>query len=194
MKDYAVQLRDTAGELFEFTASEMAELPDFDQRCVRDQLRWNDDYVAPLVREFATTLLTKMQREPGQHQGLVFAATTEHANHLERVFAPVMNLNAEFPFRLQPADTLLDNGSDNASFTRANVPAFLWGQSGDLARYSDTHHTQHDTFDRAIPEYQEHSAIVVALFAFPLFAMIESGFNNHARSTAKAASASANTA
>ncbi len=86
MKDYAVQLRDTAGELFEFTASEMAELPDFDQRCVRDQLRWNDDYVAPLVREFATTLLTKMQREPGQHQGLVFAATTEHANHLERVF------------------------------------------------------------------------------------------------------------
>ncbi|MEX0784941.1 MAG: DEAD/DEAH box helicase family protein [Dehalococcoidia bacterium] len=87
MKDYAVQLRDADGELFEFTASEMAELPDFDQRCVRDQLRWNDDYVAPLVREFATTLLTKMQHQPGQHQGLVFAATTDHANHLERVLA-----------------------------------------------------------------------------------------------------------
>lgn len=87
MKDYAVQLRDEAGGIYEFTASEMAELPDFDRRCVREQLRWNDDYVAPLVREFATTLLTKMQRGTARHQGLVFAATTEHANHLERVFA-----------------------------------------------------------------------------------------------------------
>jgi carboxypeptidase Q len=85
---------------------------------------------------------------------------------LERVFAPVMSLNSEFPFRLQPADTLLDNGSDNASFSRVNVPAFLWGQSGDLARYNDTHHTQLDTFERAVPSYQEHSSIVVALAAY----------------------------
>jgi Zn-dependent M28 family amino/carboxypeptidase len=87
---------------------------------------------------------------------------------LERVFAPVMSLNSQFPFRLQPADTLLDNGSDNASFTRANVPAFLWGQSGDLANYTETHHTQYDTFDRAVPAYQEHSSIVVALAAYGL--------------------------
>ncbi len=87
MKDYAVQLRDAEGDVYEFTASEMAELPDFDQRCVRQQLRWNDDYVSPLVREFAATLQSKMALAPGQHQGLVFAATTEHANHLERVFA-----------------------------------------------------------------------------------------------------------
>ncbi len=87
MKDYSVQLRDGGGEVYEFTASEMADLPDFDQRCVRQQLRWNDDYVEPLVREFAISLLTKMQMAPKQHQGLVFAATTEHANHLYRVFA-----------------------------------------------------------------------------------------------------------
>lgn len=86
MKDYAVQLRDGEGTVFEFTASEMAELPDFDQRCVREQLRWNEDYVQPLVREFAMTLQAKIASAPGQHQGLVFAATTEHANHLHRVF------------------------------------------------------------------------------------------------------------
>ena len=87
MKDYSVQLQDGEGRVLEFTASEMAELTGFDQRCVRQQLRWNEDYVAPLVREFAVTLQTKMLMAPGQHQGLVFAATTEHANHLERVFA-----------------------------------------------------------------------------------------------------------
>lgn len=86
MKDYAVQLRNAEGETLEFTASEMAELPDFDQRCVRQQLRWNEDYVAPLVREFARTLQAKMGMAPNRHQGLVFAATTEHANHLARVF------------------------------------------------------------------------------------------------------------
>ncbi|WP_322818359.1 DEAD/DEAH box helicase family protein [Tepidiforma sp.] len=87
MKDYAVELRGTDGEVYTFTASEMAELPDFDQRCVRQQLRWNDDYVQPLVREFATTLEWKRRLSPGQHQGLVFAATTAHAEHLARVFA-----------------------------------------------------------------------------------------------------------
>jgi superfamily II DNA or RNA helicase len=86
MKDYAVQLRGSDGEVYDFTASEMAELPDFDQRCVRQQLRWNEDYVQPLVREFAQTLQAKLGTAPGQHQGLVFAATTEHANHLQRVF------------------------------------------------------------------------------------------------------------
>lgn len=87
MKDYEVELRGADGEVYTFTASEMAELPDFDQRCVRQQLRWNDDYVEPLVREFATTLERKRQLAPGQHQGLVFAATTAHAEHLARVFA-----------------------------------------------------------------------------------------------------------
>ncbi|MFN8616181.1 MAG: DEAD/DEAH box helicase family protein [Dehalococcoidia bacterium] len=86
MKDYAVELQSTDGEIYEFTASEMAELPDFDQRCVREQLRWNEDYVQPLVREFALTLQAKNAVAPGKHQGLVFAATTEHANHLMRVF------------------------------------------------------------------------------------------------------------
>ena len=86
MKDYAVELRNSDGDVYEFTASEMAELPDFDQRCVRQQLRWNEDYVQPLVREFAVTLQAKMATARGQHQGLVFAATTEHANHLHRIF------------------------------------------------------------------------------------------------------------
>ncbi|MGK2966570.1 MAG: DEAD/DEAH box helicase [Tepidiformaceae bacterium] len=86
MKDYSVELRDATGAVLTFTASEMAELPDFDQRCVREQLRWNEDYVEPLVREFARALIAKQNGKRGTHQGLVFAATTEHANHLYRLF------------------------------------------------------------------------------------------------------------
>ena len=48
---------------------------------------------------------------------------------------------------------------------RAGVPAFFWGQSGEGFNYWDSHHSQHDTFDKAMPEYQEHSSIVIALAA-----------------------------
>jgi S1-C subfamily serine protease len=69
------------------------------------------------------------------------------------------------PFRLREVPGLrAGGGSDHASFFSAGVPGFFWGQAG-KANYTTTHHTQHDTFDRAVPEYQKHSSIVVALTA-----------------------------
>jgi hypothetical protein len=86
---------------------------------------------------------------------------------LEAVFAPVVSLNPQFPFRINPSEGQRGGGgSDHASFIRAGVPGYIWGQSGDLARYRDTHHTQLDTYDRAVPAYQEHSSLVVALAAY----------------------------
>jgi membrane-associated protease RseP (regulator of RpoE activity) len=55
-------------------------------------------------------------------------------------------------------------GSDHDSFLRVGVPGFFWRQAG-RANYTHTHHTQHDTYDAAIPEYQKHSAKVIALGA-----------------------------
>ena len=60
----------------------------------------------------------------------------------------------------------MGGGSDHASFLGANVPGFFWGQRGGRAVYQHTHHTQFDTFDAAIPEYQVHSSLVVALGAY----------------------------
>jgi membrane-associated protease RseP (regulator of RpoE activity) len=55
-------------------------------------------------------------------------------------------------------------GSDHDSFLARGVPGFFWNQAG-RANYTRTHHTQHDTYDAAIPEYQRHSAMVIALGA-----------------------------
>jgi S1-C subfamily serine protease len=60
---------------------------------------------------------------------------------------------------------LTGGGSDHASFLSANVPGFFWRQAG-KARYQRTHHTQFDTFDAAIPEYQKHSSLVAAVGAY----------------------------
>jgi carboxypeptidase Q len=83
---------------------------------------------------------------------------------IESAFAPVVGIDPAMPFAIREVAGLRGGGSDHASFLGAGVPGFFWRQSG-KAVYSRTHHTQHDTFDAAIPEYQRHSSLVVALGA-----------------------------
>ncbi len=85
----------------------------------------------------------------------------------ESVFGPAMKLNPEqMPFELTEVPTLrARGGSDHVSFIRAGVPGFFWRQKG-RAVYRTTHHTQYDTYETIVPEYQKHSSIVIALGAF----------------------------
>ena len=87
-------------------------------------------------------------------------ATEAILSDFEQVFAPVKELDPKYPFEVRKVAGLSGGGSDHASFLAANVPGFFWRQSG-KARYQHTHHTQFDTFDAAIPEYQQHSSLVV---------------------------------
>ena len=92
-------------------------------------------------------------------------ATEAMLSDFEQVFAPVKELDPNYPFEVRKVAGLTGGGSDHASFLAANVPGFFWRQAG-KARYQHTHHTQFDTFDAAIPEYQKHSSLVVALGAY----------------------------
>ncbi len=86
----------------------------------------------------------------------------------ERVFEKIGSLNPKFPFKIKKVDRLPHPiGSDHDSFLVAGVPGFFWGQSG-RANYFRCHHTQHDHFKEAIPEYQRHSSLVVAIAAWGL--------------------------
>ena len=91
-------------------------------------------------------------------------ATAAMLSDLQQVFAPVLSLNPKLPFEVKEVPALFGGGSDHASFLNANVPGFFWNQAGD-ANYTHTHHTQFDTYDAAIPEYQKHSSIVAAVGA-----------------------------
>ncbi len=97
------------------------------------------------------------------------AGTEAMQADFEKVFAPVKDLDPAYPFTVRKVEGLVGGGgSDHASFIAANVPGFFWGQRGGRAVYQHTHHTQFDTYDAAIPEYQVHSSLVVALGAFRL--------------------------
>ena len=84
----------------------------------------------------------------------------------EDVFAAAMDLDERAPFEIQTQTTMrARGGSDHVPFIRAGVPGFFWMQRG-RATYRTTHHTQYDTFDSVVPEYQQHSSIVIAIGAF----------------------------
>ena len=93
------------------------------------------------------------------------AVTDAQRPAFERVFAPVLELDPEMPFKLAGTKRLQGGASDHASFIAYGVPGFYWRQSG-RAKYAYGWHTQNDTFDLAIPEYQRHTATVVALTAW----------------------------
>jgi membrane-associated protease RseP (regulator of RpoE activity) len=84
----------------------------------------------------------------------------------EQVFAPVKELDSTMPFDVRKVTGLpYGIGSDHDAFIEKGVPGFYLGQNG-KANYNRIHHTQFDTFEGAIPEYQKHSSIVLALSAY----------------------------
>jgi carboxypeptidase Q len=84
---------------------------------------------------------------------------------IDLALAPLVGLEPALPFAIREIPGLPRGiGSDHDSFLTAGVPGIFWRQAG-TARYNQTHHTQHDTYDRAVPEYQKHSSIVAALGA-----------------------------
>ncbi len=91
-------------------------------------------------------------------------ATAPMVKDFETIFAPVKDLDPAMPFAVKEVKGLSPGSSDHDSFLAANVPGFFWNQKG-KANYTHAHHTQFDTFDQAIPEYERNSSIVIAVGA-----------------------------
>jgi carboxypeptidase Q len=88
---------------------------------------------------------------------------------LENLWGAVpMMYNIYQPLRrvlgLKPLEARYDSGSDNMLFIRAGVPGFICVQAP--AQYREAHHSQSDTFDKAIPEDANQGAAVLAGWAW----------------------------
>ncbi len=84
---------------------------------------------------------------------------------LREACAPLFGLDPEMPFEIESTpDFEARSSSDHWPYVELGVPGFFWRQAG-RSNYTHHHHTQHDTFEAAIPEYQRHSALVAAIAA-----------------------------
>ncbi len=109
----------------------------------------------------------------GDHISGIYA-TDDMMEDFRQVFAPVKSLQPEMPFAVQRVEQLTQiiadccggaGTSDHGPFFEAGVPAFNWLQKGkNPALYRP--HTKYDTYEYVNPEYQKHSATVIALAAF----------------------------
>lgn len=91
-------------------------------------------------------------------------ATELMAPLLERIFAPVVALDPDHPFRVRKTKGISSVGSDSDAFLTVGVPGLFWDQKG-RSNYTHVHHTQFDTYEEAIPEYQRNSSVVIAVGA-----------------------------
>ena len=96
---------------------------------------------------------------------------------ISRITKPLVSLSPDFPFTLKkrtdaprprPATA---GGSDHAHFAMNGVPTLRFDESdvkGYNFNYGEIWHTERDTYDKSIAEYQEHTSVVTAVVVYGL--------------------------
>jgi hypothetical protein len=94
-----------------------------------------------------------------------------------KVCEPLNSINPDFPFTLskrtdppRPRPTR-PGGTDNSSFTMYGVPGISFGEAdpkGYNFNYQEIWHTERDTYDKSIAEYQKQTAVVTAVVVWGL--------------------------
>lgn len=92
---------------------------------------------------------------------------------MEKICKPLNSINPDFPFTLRKAAPrkipTRGGGSDHAYFAMNAIPTMSFG-TGDPKGYDFSYgeiwHTERDTYNMSIPEYQEHTAVVTAVVVY----------------------------
>lgn len=93
-------------------------------------------------------------------------ATKEMIPLLRAAFEPAMKAFPELPMEIREVERIpRGGGSDHASFNAVGVPGFFWFETG-RSDYNFVHHTQHDKYEMAIPEYLVQSSTNSAAAAY----------------------------
>lgn len=95
----------------------------------------------------------------------------------EEICKPLNSINADFTFNLTKRTTppgprpKTAGGSDHAYFAMNGVPTLSFGLAdtkGYNFDYNEIWHTERDTYDKSIPEYQNHTSVVTAVVVYGL--------------------------
>lgn len=85
---------------------------------------------------------------------------------LEAAEAPMTGIFPDMPFKVTVRPHIpIGDGSDHDSFNEVGVPGFFWHLEG-RHDYNYIHHTQHDVYEQAIPEYMVQKCTNSAVMAY----------------------------
>jgi hypothetical protein len=95
----------------------------------------------------------------------------------EKICKPLNSINPDFPFKLTKNTNpprprpVTAGGSDHAHFALNGVPTLSFDapdSKGYDFNYQEIWHTERDTYNKSIPEYQEHTSVVTAVVVYGL--------------------------
>lgn len=128
------------------------------------------------VKKFANKLdkvSNMFNRDGGTGVAVSLYASEAMMKDLKPIVQPLINLNPDFPFELVKRDPQkrpkVPGGTDSQVFAVAGVPTIGFGTKdikGYDVRYGETWHTELDIYNKVIPEYLEHTAIVTAVTVY----------------------------
>ncbi len=92
---------------------------------------------------------------------------------MEEICKPLNDINPDFPFTLEKREPRTKPkeawGTDSGPFAVEGVPTITFGTEdtkGYNFDYREIWHTERDLYNKSIPEYQEHTAIVTAIVVY----------------------------
>lgn len=92
---------------------------------------------------------------------------------MEKICEPLNGINPDFPFTLEKREPRRRpeeaRGTDSGPFAVVGVPTITFGTAdpkGYDFSYREIWHTERDLYNKSIPEYQEHTAVVTAVVVY----------------------------
>jgi hypothetical protein len=124
-------------------------------------------------REKLPYISNMFNRDSGPLAPVSISVSEAMWSEMEKVCAPVTDINSDFPFEMKKRDPsarpLKSWGTDSGPFAVEGVPVMSFGLEdvkGYNFNYREIWHTERDTYNKSIPEYQEHAAVVTAVVVY----------------------------
>ncbi|MEF9932159.1 MAG: M20/M25/M40 family metallo-hydrolase, partial [Bacteroidales bacterium] len=138
---------------------------------------WGSKYFVEHGSEMLPNIVNYFNRDGGPTVPNGITVTPAMYDDFVKVCEPVNSINKDFPFEVRKRTTepkpipTSAGGSDHAHFMMSGVPTigFSTGDpKGYNFSYGEIWHTERDTYNKSIPEYQEQTAVVTAVVVYGL--------------------------
>jgi len=112
-------------------------------------------------------------RDGGPTVPLSISVPTAMREDFDLICAPIKDIHPDFPFEVLQRDTKQKPeepwGTDSGPFAVVGIPTIglnCGDPKGYDFQYGEIWHTERDTYNKSIPEYQEHAALVTAIISY----------------------------
>lgn len=134
---------------------------------------WGSKYWVEHNKEKLPKISNVINRDYGPLVPTTIAVTDAMWKDMEKITAPVNSINTDFPLKMvkrapRPFPKTA-GGSDHAYFALNGVPTMGFGiedVKGYDFDYGEIWHTERDTYNMSIPEYQNQTSIVTAIVIY----------------------------